>query len=109
MSAAPARALLNWLVQFGSDGPTDAQRAAGSTVVVGEAKDSKGHVVGARLTAPEAYTLTGLTSVAIAQRVTNGEGKHGFQTPSLAFGPDFILEIPGTELADLEPRIPDTM
>jgi hypothetical protein len=33
-------------------------------------------------------------------RVLNGDAPPGYQTPSLAYGPDFVLEIPGVERKD---------
>ena len=42
-----------------------------------------------------------LTSVAAAEKVLAGGAKPGFQTPSLAFGADFILEIAGSEREDV--------
>ncbi len=53
-----------------------------------------------RLEAPEGYTLTALTALRIAARVLGGDAPPGFQTPSRAYGKDFILEIPGTRRTD---------
>jgi hypothetical protein len=52
-----------------------------------------------RLLTPEGYTLTSLAALAIATRV--GELRPGFVTPSRAFGPDFILTIPGCTREDV--------
>jgi short subunit dehydrogenase-like uncharacterized protein len=57
--------------------------------------------VRARLTGPEGYTFTALTAVAALERVLAGEAKPGFQTPSLAFGPDVVLGLPGVRREDL--------
>jgi short subunit dehydrogenase-like uncharacterized protein len=54
-----------------------------------------------RLRTADGYTLTALASVAAAQKVIEGGAKPGFQTPSLAFGADFILEIPGSVREDV--------
>ncbi len=54
-----------------------------------------------RLRTPEAYTLTALTALAIAERALGGDAPAGFQTPALAYGPDFILEFPGVTREDL--------
>jgi hypothetical protein len=35
------------------------------------------------------------------KRIINGDFKAGFQTPSLAYGEDFILQFPGTIREDL--------
>ena len=54
-----------------------------------------------RLTGPEAYTLTALTAVATVERVLAGEARAGFQTPSLAFGADFVMGIEGITREDV--------
>lgn len=69
--------------------------------VWGEATDVTGQVVRARLTAPNGYKLTAVASVRAAERVLAGVVQPGFMTPSKAFGPDFVLEIPGTVREDL--------
>jgi molybdate-binding protein len=52
---------------------------------------------------PEGYTLTALTSLAAAAKVLSGDARLGFQTPSLAYGAEFILEIEGVEREDVAP------
>jgi hypothetical protein len=42
-----------------------------------------------------------MTSVDAAARVASGEPKAGFQTPSLAFGADYILGFEGVTREDL--------
>lgn len=54
-----------------------------------------------QLVTPNGYTLTALSSVSIANKILNGEFKTGFQTPSLAYGSDLILEFEGVERTDL--------
>jgi short subunit dehydrogenase-like uncharacterized protein len=83
------------------EGPTDAERAAGGHILVAEVSDARGTTLRGRLTTPEGYTLTRDTALAIAGRVCNGEHKPGFQTPSLAFGPDLILDFAGCRREDL--------
>jgi short subunit dehydrogenase-like uncharacterized protein len=73
-------------------GPSDAMRARGESRFWAEARNAEGKAVVSRLVAPEAYTLTARTAVAAAQRVLAGRAPTGFQTPSRAFGPDFILD-----------------
>ena len=41
------------------------------------------------------------TAVAIVERVLKGEVKPGYQTPSMAYGADFILEFEGVKREDL--------
>ncbi|MGO9421379.1 saccharopine dehydrogenase family protein [Roseiarcus sp.] len=83
------------------EGPTEAARRAGRAVLVGEARNAAGHTVRSRLRTPEAYTLTAVTAFDAARRVAAGEVKAGFQTPSRAFGPDYILSFDGVTRDDL--------
>jgi hypothetical protein len=53
------------------------------------------------LVAPDGYTLTARTAVAAVRRVLAGGVPVGFQTPSMAFGADFILEFTHVEREDL--------
>lgn len=88
-------------VRSGAPGPTDAERAQGLSLLWGRVEDDAGHAAEARLRTPEGYTLTALTSLLIVRKVLDGQVKPGYQTPSRAFGPDLILEIPGVERIDL--------
>ena len=83
------------------EGPTDEARAKGEAILLGVARKANGEVVRSRLRTPEGYTLTAATGLAIAKRVANGEFKPGFQTPSLAYGADFILQFDGVRREDL--------
>ncbi|HAJ36171.1 MAG TPA: hypothetical protein DCL15_10800 [Chloroflexi bacterium] len=93
--------LLRGRVRSGAPGPTDAERAQGLSLLWGRAEDDAGHAAEARLRTPEGYTLTALTSLLIVRKVLAGQVKPGYQTPSRAYGPDLILEIPGVERTDL--------
>jgi len=101
MLRAPAvRALLRWVVQRQPAGPSDVQRARGVSLLWGEAEDAAGRRVVSRLRGPEGYTFTALTALALVQRVLAGQPPAGFQTPSRAYGADFVLEIPGVTRED---------
>ena len=67
----------------------------------GQARDDGGASVTARLEGPEGYAFTVLTALLAVERVLAGQVEPGFQTPSLAFGPDFVLEIAGVTRSDL--------
>jgi short subunit dehydrogenase-like uncharacterized protein len=101
LSTSIAQGILKRQIDRQPEGPTDAERAAGSAILIGEAKNGSGQIVRSRLTTGEGYTLTAFTSLGIARRVLAGQAKAGFQTPSLAFGPDFILEFDGCRREDL--------
>jgi len=60
-------------------------------VVVAEAVNAAGVTARSRLQTPDGYALTARTALEIARRAVAGETPPGFQTPSMAFGPDFIL------------------
>ena len=83
------------------EGPTEEQRSSGYSILVGVARNESNQVVRSRMRTPEGYSLTALTALAIAKRVASGEFKPGFQTPSSAFGADFILEFPGVTRDEL--------
>jgi short subunit dehydrogenase-like uncharacterized protein len=83
------------------EGPSDEARRSARGLLVGEARNEKGESVRSRLTTPEGYTLTGMTAVDIAKRVASGEFKAGFQTPSLAYGADYILGFNGVTREEL--------
>ncbi len=81
-------------------GPTAAERSASRTLLWGEASDDAGNRAITRMQTPDGYDLTVQTSLAIVQRILAGTIAPGFQTPSLAFGPDFILEFAGVIRTD---------
>jgi short subunit dehydrogenase-like uncharacterized protein len=87
-------------IQAGPPGPSDEERARGGTYLWGEVEDEKGRRMVSRLRGPEGYTFTMLTALAALMRVLNGDAPAGYQTPSLAYGPDFVLEMPGVERED---------
>ncbi len=98
---SPAQLFLKALVDLQPEGPSDEARLKGRAVLVGVARNHKRETVRARLTTPEGYTLTARTSLDAAMRVAAGEVKPGFQTPSLAFGPDYIQNFEGVTREEL--------
>ncbi len=107
LSSGPVQSFIKWRIRSGAPGPSAERRQAATARLWGEAIDASGRRVQSLLTTPEGYTLTALTAVASVQKVLAGAVLPGFQTPSRAFGPDFICEIPGTTLVDLpEDRAP---
>ncbi len=97
----PARNLLKWIIGIAiPSGPSRRQNETGFSLMVGEMRDAE-HIVRARLKTPEGYQLTSLTAVEIMKRILNSEHQLGFQTPSLAYGTDFILQFDGVTREDL--------
>jgi short subunit dehydrogenase-like uncharacterized protein len=97
----PVKATLKQALRLMRSGPTEEQRRNGFSLIVGEAFNDDGGSVSSKLKTPEAYTLTAQTAVEIMARILNGDLKPGFQTPSLAYGSDFILGFEGVEREDL--------
>ena len=87
-------------IQSGPPGPSDEERARGRTYLWGEVEDGSGRRMVSRLRGPEGYAFTVLTTLAAITRVLADDAPAGFQTPSLAYGPDFVLEVAGVERVD---------
>lgn len=88
--------------ELASEGPSEAERRAGHSLLMGEARNEAGEKVTTLMRTPEGYTLTAMTSLEIVTRVLAGDWKPGFQTPSLVYGPDFILEFDGCQRDDVD-------
>ncbi|MBL4586445.1 MAG: hypothetical protein JKX84_05240, partial [Flavobacteriales bacterium] len=74
--------------------------ARATTYLTGTVTNKSGKSLTSTIQTQEGYTLTAMTAVDIATRITNGNFKSGFQTPSLAYGKDVITEVCGAEFAD---------
>jgi short subunit dehydrogenase-like uncharacterized protein len=94
VGSKPVQRALKRLVERRPAGPSDEERARGGSFLYAEAW-SDAHRAVARLRTPDGYTLTADASLAIVERVLRGEAKAGYQTPSTAFGADFVLTLPG--------------
>ncbi len=101
MSWAPVQMVLRRIIAAGPPGPTDEERDKTHTVVWGEVEDDQGITATSRLSGPEGYTFTVLASLAAIQRVILGDAPAGYQTPSSAYGADFVLEIEGVVREDV--------
>jgi short subunit dehydrogenase-like uncharacterized protein len=100
LASAPMQKFLKARLQAGSPGPNAEERARGKSLVWGEAEDDAGGRMVARLSTPESYSLTAESALTIARRVDAGGANPGYKTPSLAFGPDFVLELTGVTRTD---------
>lgn len=101
LALPPVKALGRLGIRRREPGPSDAARASGSTVVVGEVRDAEGRIARAMCRGPEGYTFTMHSALAAVSRVMADPPPPGFQTPARAFGPDFALAVPGTVREDL--------
>ena len=97
----PVKNLLKALINMYVKGPEEEKRKRASTIFIGEATNQSGGRVVTKLTTPEGYTCTALTTVEIMKRILNGDFKTGFQTPSLAYGANFINQFPGVKRENL--------
>ena len=100
LGAPPVRWLLQRAVRRALSGPGADARARGFTRLWGEVTDGEGRRAVSRILGPEGYTVTARAAVAALEKVLAGRAPAGFQTPSLAFGPDFVLEIEGVARHD---------
>ena len=100
LRSSPVQRFLKRRIQAGPPGPTDEERAKGRTFLWGEVSDNEGRRAVSRLRGPEGYTFTMLTALASVAHVLAGDVPPGYQTPSLAYGADFVLEVPGVERTD---------
>jgi len=102
LALPPVQGYLKRKIKAGPPGPSAQSRKETYSLVWGEAQNSAGRSVTARLRTPNGYTLTALTALRATQKVLAGEAKPGFQTPSLAFGKDFVLQFEGVKREDLD-------
>ena len=97
----PVQAALRAVVSRVVSGPSDADRQRGRSLAWAEATDGAGGRAAAVWSGPEGYALTADSALRSALSVLDGRAEPGFQTPSLAFGPDFALEMEGTARRDV--------
>ena len=98
----PVRNLLKWIIGIvNPNGPSRDRNKNGFSLMIAEMRDGD-QVVRAKMRTPEGYWLTALTTIEIMRRILNGDLKTGFQTPSLAYGSDFIMQFDGVEREDLK-------
>jgi len=95
-------------IRAAAPGPTDAERTQVRSFLWGRVEDDAGNAAEARLQTPEGYTLTALASLFIVEKVLAGQARPGYQTPSSAFGPDLVMELPGVKRSDADEQSPVT-
>jgi short subunit dehydrogenase-like uncharacterized protein len=94
------QARLRRRILAGPPGPTEAERRANRCAFWGEVTDPAGRAAVARQQTPDGYDLTAQSSLAAVARVLGGSVTAGFRTPAMAFGPDFVLDLPGVSRTD---------
>lgn len=101
LGGKPIQRFLKRRIDARGAGPDLARRQRGGAWFWGEVEDDKGGRAVSRQRTPEGYTLTALTTIGVAEEVLEGNAPVGFQTPSKAYGADFILEFDGCTREDL--------
>jgi short subunit dehydrogenase-like uncharacterized protein len=98
MGLGPVQRWLKRRVERTVRGPSDAELASIRAALWGRVTHTDGRTAEATMETPGGYKLTVLAALAAVERVLGGKAPRGFSTPSRAFGKDFVLAIPGTDL-----------
>lgn len=99
--AAPiVKRALKALVGARVKGPTARQRESLRSLIWGEAVDADGRTIERRLECPEGYQLTVDSALKCVDGVLSGKVVPGAKTPSLAFGPEFVLGLDNVKLLE---------
>jgi short subunit dehydrogenase-like uncharacterized protein len=97
------KAVQAWIgrrIRAGPPGPTEGERRANRCQMWGAVADPAGRTAVARQETPDGYALTVEAALAAVSRVRAGAVAPGYHTPATAFGPDFVLELPGVTRTD---------
>jgi short subunit dehydrogenase-like uncharacterized protein len=97
----PVQALQRRFIRARPPGPGPGELATGSSAVWGRVEDGAGAAAAAVVHGPNGYLLTAHAALVIVRRVLGGDAPPGFRTPSGAYGPGLLGEIPGVSLRDL--------
>ncbi len=95
LASGPVQSYLQNQIPEGD--PSAKRREKARTYLWGRAEDKAGNSVESRLQGPEGYKFTMLTALLIAEKITNGEFKPGFQTPAGCYGADLVMKVEGVE------------
>lgn len=94
----PLQRFLQRRIEKSVKGPSDAVREKARSSLWGRVSDDHGNSVSATLETLSGYKLTALTSVAALEKTLLRDIPRGFQTASQAFGNEFILSFPETDI-----------
>jgi short subunit dehydrogenase-like uncharacterized protein len=95
---SPLQAIAKAQVNRRVKGPSEQELEAGHSSLWGRVSDDQGNSVSATLETLSGYKLTALTAVAALEKALSGNVPRGFSTASQAFGKDFILGFPNTDI-----------
>jgi short subunit dehydrogenase-like uncharacterized protein len=91
---------MQWLLKRsaarGPQGPTEAERNNNPTLVWGEVVNVAGTKKVAHLRTANGYLHTVHAALGILERVLRGDTPHGFTTPALLMGTEFVESLPGS-------------
>ncbi len=99
LTIGPLRRLIQRWVEKYVHGPDETTRQTAHSSVWARATNQKGDQAQAWLETVEGYRFTAVAGVRCVERIF-AERPQGALTPALAFGPDFVLDIPGTKRYD---------
>ncbi len=102
------RQALDAAIEKWATGATAAERQAGRSSIWGRVEDDDGWSVEGTVESLETTTLTAYTAVDLAVRIHADEVPPGFTTPAMAFGPEYIENVPGTRM-EVTCRSPQTL
>ena len=89
------KSILKQRIRARAPGPDELELTEGTSAVWGRVEDDAGKFVEGRVRGPNGYMLTAHSALLIAKRILAGNVQPGFRTPSMAYGADLILEVPG--------------
>jgi short subunit dehydrogenase-like uncharacterized protein len=96
----PVQRLFKRGVQLLPSGPSEQERQRTAMLLWGEVRDGDGNFRVSHMKAPNAYAFTARSALAVVRNVLAGNAPPGFQTPSLAYRADFVLQIQGVARSD---------
>jgi short subunit dehydrogenase-like uncharacterized protein len=95
------RRLVGMAINLLPNGASPEQRSRTQSIFWGQVTDASGQRRSSRLQTSEPYDFTALSAIRAVEKILAGDYKPGFQTPAMAFGSDFVLEIEGVNREDL--------
>src|SRR5215216_3915469 len=96
-----AKTILKAIMHLYPPGPSEARRMKAFATMIGEVTNDRGDAAVSKLRTREGYTFTAQVTVEIIKRLLDDDYKIGFQTPSLAYGADFVLPFEGVKREDI--------
>jgi short subunit dehydrogenase-like uncharacterized protein len=99
----PFQALARRRIEKTVHGPADEVRNSARASLWGRVSDDHGNAVSATLETLSGYELTALTATAALERALARDVPPGFSTASQAFGRQFILSFPDTDIEWVSP------